>query len=33
MYAWLARLKQVDGWAAPYDVMPGERILPKWAAP
>jgi glutathione S-transferase len=33
MHAWLARLKQVDGWAAPYDVMPGERILPKWAVP
>jgi glutathione S-transferase len=28
--AWLARLRQVEGWAPPYEVLPGERILPKW---
>ncbi len=30
MAAWLARLRQLPGWASPYDVLPGERILPKW---
>jgi glutathione S-transferase len=28
--AWLARIRQIDGWASPYEVLPGERILPKW---
>lgn len=28
--AWLQRLRQVPGWADPYEVLPGERILPKW---
>jgi glutathione S-transferase len=28
--AWLARLRQLPGWASPYDVLPGERMLPKW---
>jgi glutathione S-transferase len=28
--AWLARLRQFPGWASPYDVLPGERLLPKW---
>jgi glutathione S-transferase len=28
--AWVGRLKQVPGWALPYDVMPGGRIAPKW---
>ncbi|HWP13696.1 MAG TPA: glutathione S-transferase [Ramlibacter sp.] len=28
--AWLARMRAIDGFAAPYDVLPGERILPKW---
>lgn len=28
--AWLARLRQIEGWAPPYEVLPGERILPKW---
>jgi glutathione S-transferase len=28
--AWLARLRQIDGWASPYDILPGERIAPKW---
>jgi glutathione S-transferase len=28
--AWLARLRRLPGWASPYDVLPGERLLPKW---
>jgi glutathione S-transferase len=28
--AWLARVRDIDGWAQPYEVLPGERILPKW---
>ncbi len=28
--AWLARLRAIPGWASPYDILPGERILPKW---
>jgi len=28
--AWLARLRGLPGWASPYDVLPGERLLPKW---
>jgi len=28
--AWIGRLRQLPGWADPYDVMPGERIAPKW---
>jgi glutathione S-transferase len=28
--AWVARMRQIAGWADPYDVLPGERILPKW---
>jgi glutathione S-transferase len=28
--AWLARLRQLPGWASPYEVLPGERIAPKW---
>jgi glutathione S-transferase len=30
--AWLARLRQIDGWGDPYAVLPGERIAPKWTA-
>jgi glutathione S-transferase len=30
--AWRARLKALPGWASPYDVLPGERIAPKWVA-
>lgn len=29
--AWAERMKAVPGWAAPYDVLPGERIAPKWS--
>ena len=28
--AWIARLRQLEGWGDPYEVMPGERIAPKW---
>lgn len=28
--AWVERLKQVQGWAPPYDVMPGDRVAPRW---
>ncbi len=28
--AWLARLRDIPGWASPYDILPGERIAPKW---
>lgn len=28
--AWVQRLKAVPGWADPYEVLPGERIAPKW---
>jgi glutathione S-transferase len=28
--AWRRRLKAVPGWADPYEVLPGERIAPKW---
>ena len=28
--AWRDRLKRVPGWGDPYDVLPGERVAPKW---
>ena len=28
--AWLERLRALQGWANPYDILPGERIAPKW---
>ncbi len=28
--AWLERLRQLPGWADPYDILPGDRITPKW---
>jgi glutathione S-transferase len=28
--AWLKRMKAQPGWALPYDILPGERIAPKW---
>lgn len=30
MTAWLERLKKLPGWKHPYDLLPGERIAPKW---
>jgi glutathione S-transferase len=28
--AWRKRLSELPGWAHPYEVLPGERIAPKW---
>lgn len=28
--AWLRRVKEIPGWGDPYEVLPGERIAPKW---
>jgi glutathione S-transferase len=28
--AWLQRMKQLPGWADPYEILPGERIAPRW---
>ena len=28
--AWLARVRALPGWASPYDILPGERLLPTW---
>ena len=28
--AWLDRVRAIPGWADPYDIVPGERIAPKW---
>ena len=28
--AWLGRVRAIPGWADPYDILPGERIQPKW---
>jgi glutathione S-transferase len=28
--AWRDRLREVPGWADPYEIFPGERIAPKW---
>jgi glutathione S-transferase len=30
MARWLARLKQLPGWKPPYDMLPGERVAPRW---
>jgi glutathione S-transferase len=27
---WLDRVRAIDGWASPYDVLPGDGIAPKW---
>jgi glutathione S-transferase len=27
---WRSRLRRIEGWASPYDVLPGERIAPRW---
>lgn len=31
--AWLERVRAIPGWADPYDVLPGERLAPKWVQP
>lgn len=28
--AWTERLKQLPGWASPYEVMPGAYVAPRW---
>jgi glutathione S-transferase len=28
--AWLDRLRALPAWAPPYDILPGDRIAPKW---
>ncbi|MDN3919296.1 glutathione S-transferase family protein [Roseateles violae] len=28
--AWLARLRALPDWAGPYELLPGERVAPKW---
>lgn len=28
--SWLARLERVSGWKGPYELLPGERITPRW---
>ena len=30
MARWLERLKQLPGWKSPYEMLPGERIAPRW---
>jgi glutathione S-transferase len=30
MAAWLERLKALPGWKGPYEMLPGERVAPKW---
>jgi glutathione S-transferase len=30
MFSWLERLKKLPGWKHPYDLLPGERIAPRW---
>jgi glutathione S-transferase len=27
---WLTRVQAIPGWASPYEILPGERIEPKW---
>lgn len=28
--AWTERVKRIPGWVAPYELMPGPRIAPRW---
>ena len=28
--AWLERVRQLPGWANPYDILPGDPIAPRW---
>jgi len=30
IHSWLARVKALPGWAHPYEILPGERMAPKW---
>jgi glutathione S-transferase len=29
---WVERLRRVDGWGDPYQVLPGERVAPRWVS-
>lgn len=28
--AWLGRIREIPGWANPYEILPGEVIAPRW---
>ena len=28
--AWLERMRALPGWANPYDILPGDRVAPRW---
>jgi glutathione S-transferase len=28
--AWRSRMREIPGWADPYEILPGERIEPRW---
>ena len=28
--AWLDRVRAIEGWRDPYELLPGERVAPKW---
>jgi len=28
--AWLGRVREIPGWASPYDILPGVRLDPRW---
>jgi glutathione S-transferase len=30
MARWLERVKTLPGWKGPYDLMPGEKVAPRW---
>ena len=30
LQAWIDRMQALPGWASPYDMLPGERLLPRW---
>jgi Glutathione S-transferase len=32
IYAWTQRMKAIPGWKDPYDLIPGERIAPRWTS-
>lgn len=27
---WLGRIRSLDGWDDPYNILPGQRLLPRW---
>jgi glutathione S-transferase len=30
IWRWLMRIRSLEGWADPYDILPGQRLPPKW---